>query len=229
MDFELISFKLCPFVQRAAIVLNFKDIPFRVRYVDLADPPEWFRAMSPFGKVPALRVDQATVLFESSVINEYLDEVTPGRLLPEDPLGRAQARGWIEFTTACLWHSRDFSLASDGEALAGEVAHLEDRLHCLESAKAPGAFFLGEAFSLVDAAAAPLFVRLAYFQDLFRVMEPARFPKLSAWSEALRDLSAVRRSIIPDFREQMNALMRRRKGHLAALLGGGEDAPASLY
>lgn len=229
MTFELISFKLCPFVQRAAIILNFKDIAFRTRYVDLADPPDWFRAISPFGKVPVLRLDESTVLFESSVINEYLDEVTPGRLLPQDPLDRALARGWIEFTTACLWHCRDFSLAANGEGLAEEVARLEAKLDRLEAAKAPGAFFLGEAFSLVDGAAAPLFVRLAYFQDLFAVMERARFPKLSAWSDALSDLPAVKRSIIPDFGDQMDALMRRRKGHLAALLGGEGDGPASLY
>ena len=229
MTFELISFKLCPFVQRAAIILHFKEIPFRTRYVDLADPPDWFRAISPFGKVPVLRLDESTVLFESSVINEYLDEVTPGRLLPEDPLDRALARGWIEFTTACLWHCRDLSLAADAEALADEVARLEAKLDRLEAAKAPGRFFLGEAFSLIDGAAAPLFVRLAYFQALVPVMERARYPKLSAWSEALRDLPAVTRSIIPDFSDQMDALLLRRQGHLAALLGGGGGGPASLY
>ncbi|MDX1576598.1 MAG: glutathione S-transferase family protein, partial [Kiloniellales bacterium] len=180
MDFELISFKLCPFVQRAAIVLYFKEIPFRLRHVDLADPPEWFRAISPFGKVPVLRVDGATAVFESAAINEFLDEVTPGRLLPEDPLARAVARGRIELTTACLWHCRDFSLAADGEALAGQVAELQAKLDDLESAKAPGPFFLGEDFSLVDGAAAPLFVRLAYFEELFPVMDPARYPKLTA-------------------------------------------------
>ncbi len=46
MDFELISFKLCPFVQRAAIILHFKEIPFRTSYIDLANPPDWFRVRS---------------------------------------------------------------------------------------------------------------------------------------------------------------------------------------
>lgn len=229
MDFELISFKLCPFVQRAAIILHFKEIPFRLRHVDLADPPDWFRAISPFGKVPVLRVDGATAVFESAVITEFLDEVTPGRLLPEDPLERAVARGRIELSTACLWHCRDFSLVADGEALAGQVAELQAKLDQLEAAKAPGPFFLGEDFSLVDGAAAPLFVRLAYFEKLFPVLEPARFPEVAAWGDALRDLPAVKRSVIPDFEAEMDALMRRRKGHLAALLGGGREGPASVY
>jgi len=229
MDFELISFKLCPFVQRAAIILNFKEVPFRTSMIDLANPPDWFRAISPFGKVPALRVDGTTVLFESSVINEFLDEVTPGRLLPEDPLERALARVWIEVTTACLWHCRDFSLAADAQALAREVTELETKLDGLEAAKAPGSFFLGEDFSLADGAAAPLFVRLAYFQALFPVMEEVRFPGLTSWSGALREMPAVRQSVIPDFADQMDALMRRRKGHLAGLLGGGGEGPASIY
>lgn len=229
MDLELISFRLCPFVQRAAIILLHKGIPFRTTYVDLADPPDWFRALSPFGKVPALRVDGEVVIFESLIINEYLDEVTPGRLLPEDPLPRAQARGWIESTTPCLWHCRDLSLVADAAALEGEVAALEAKLAPLEDAKAPGPFFFGDAFSLVDGAAAPLFVRLAYFQKLIAVMDPSRFPKLTAWSAALRALPAVVQSMGADFDAEMDALMRRRQGHLAVLLGGGGAGPASIY
>jgi len=106
---------------------------------------------------------------------------------------------------------------------------LEAKLDRLDAVTASGPFFLGETFSLVDAAAAPLFVRLAYFQALFNVMDGARFPKLTAWSETLRDLSAVKCSVIPDFAGEMDALMRRRKGHLAALLGGSGAGPASLY
>lgn len=229
MDFELISFKLCPFVQRAAVILHFKEIPFRLTHVDLADPPAWFRAISPLGKVPALRVDDTTVLFESGAINEFLDEVTPGRLLPEDPLERAVARARIELTTACLWHCRDFSLAADGAALDGQVAALQAKLDQMEAAKTPGPFFFGEAFSLVDGAAAPLFVRLAYFETLFPVLEPARFPALTAWSATLRGLPAVERALAPDFEADMDALMRRRNGHLAALLGGSREGPASAY
>jgi len=228
MAYELTSFKLCPFVQRAAIILLWKDIPFRTRYVDLAEPPGWFRELSPFGRVPVLRIDGTTALFESAVINEYLDEVTPGRLLPEDPLARALARSWIEFTTACLWHCRDFSLAEDTGALAREVAKLEAKLERLEAVKAPGRFFLGETFSLVDGAAAPLFVRLAYFRKFFPVMAAADFPKLAAWGESLRALPAVERSLIAEFDQEIDALMRRRQGHLATLLGGGEGT-ASLY
>jgi len=79
MSIELISFKTCPFVQRAAITLGYKKVEHEVTYIDLADPPDWFLDISPLAKVPILKVD-GEILFESAVINEYLDDITGGDL-----------------------------------------------------------------------------------------------------------------------------------------------------
>ncbi|MGD8643594.1 MAG: glutathione S-transferase N-terminal domain-containing protein, partial [Chromatiales bacterium] len=57
MKLELISFKICPFVQRSVITLRHKGLPYEVTYIELDDPPPWFLEISPFGRVPALRVD----------------------------------------------------------------------------------------------------------------------------------------------------------------------------
>ena len=92
MDLELVSFKTCPFVQRSVVTLLHKRAPYRIRYVDLADPPQWFLELSPAKKAPILVVDGEHVVFESAVINEFVDEVTPGRLHPSDPLPRALNR-----------------------------------------------------------------------------------------------------------------------------------------
>jgi glutathione S-transferase len=78
----LVSFDLCPYVQRAAIVLAEKGVPFERIDVDLGNKPGWFKAISPLGKVPLLKVGDE-VLFESSVIVEYLEETA----------GPAPARG----------------------------------------------------------------------------------------------------------------------------------------
>ena len=88
---ELISFKLCPFVQRAVIVLKHKNIDFDITYIDLNDQPDWFKAISPLGQVPLLKVG-GEVLFESTVIQEYVDEVTPPSIQPADPLVKAKNR-----------------------------------------------------------------------------------------------------------------------------------------
>jgi len=86
MSLELISFKICPFVQRAVITLLYRQIPYTLTYIDLGAPPDWFKAISPFGKVPVLKVDDEHVIFESAIIDEYLNDVFTANLLPSDPL-----------------------------------------------------------------------------------------------------------------------------------------------
>ncbi|WP_228288010.1 glutathione S-transferase family protein [Thiothrix subterranea] len=75
---ELVSFKVCPFVQRSVIALNAKGIAYTLTHINPHEPPDWFKAISPLGKVPVLLVD-GTPLFESAVILEYVDEVYPPR------------------------------------------------------------------------------------------------------------------------------------------------------
>ena len=92
----LVSHHLCPYVQRAAIALAEKAVPFERSWVDLADKPSWFSAVSPLGKVPLLMIDvegSATrTIFESAVILEYLEETQPNPLHPRDPVARALER-----------------------------------------------------------------------------------------------------------------------------------------
>ena len=68
-ELTLISHHLCPYVQRAAISLMEKEVPFQRVYVDLDNKPDWFKALSPLGKVPVLKVnnnDGETAVFESA-------------------------------------------------------------------------------------------------------------------------------------------------------------------
>src|ERR687887_2077602 len=85
---KLVSHKLCPYVQRAVIALTEKNVPFERIDVDLADKPDWFKAVSPLGKTPVLIVGD-TAIFESAVILEYLEETQAMPLHPADPLVRA--------------------------------------------------------------------------------------------------------------------------------------------
>src|SRR4051812_27087367 len=72
----LVSFKTCPWVQRAAIVLREKKIDFEFRHIEPDNRPDWFLAISPHKKVPVLRLDDKISLFESNAIVEFLDETT---------------------------------------------------------------------------------------------------------------------------------------------------------
>jgi glutathione S-transferase len=216
-DFELVSFALCPFVQRSAITLLHKKAPYRTTYIDLARPPEWFRAISPLGKVPLLRVRERigappVVLFESSVINEYIDEVVAPRLLPADPLLRARERAWVEAASELLMKQYQGLLGADPNAfdqLWEILAHVEDALP-------GGAFFRGEEFSLVDAAFAPFFHRfhlITYFTHHARLRG---LPKVRKWSASLLAMPEVKASVVPDFNERYLASLRERGSRFAA-------------
>ena len=226
-DLELISFKLCPFVQRSVITLKSKNAPYRIRYVDLADPPNWFLQLSPSKKVPLLLIDGAQVLFESSVINEFIDEVTPGRLHPEDPLQRALNRSWIEYGSNCLTDTLHMTTVDSADEFSKVVQTHNEKLARVESEFGEGPFFNGADFSLVDAAYAPLFMRLELLGRYSPVIFKQQLPKLLRWSEALLNLPAVTESVVAEFSQLYEALIRRRGGYLSTLLPPKEDIPPS--
>lgn len=225
LDLELISFKLCPFVQRSVITLKVKNVPFRIRYVDLADPPTWFLQLSPSKKVPLLVIDGAQVLFESSIINEFIDDVTPGRLHSEDPLRRALDRSWIEFGSNCLTDTLHMTTVETPEAFSEVVQAHNDKLDLIESELGEGPFFHGTDFSLVDAAYAPLWMRLQLLERVTPILLSERLPKLARWSAELLRHPAVSESVVPDFSELYEALIRRRQGYLSTLLPVDPNAP----
>ena len=116
---NLISHHLCPYVQRAVIVLTEKSIEHKRTYINLEDTPDWFTNVSPLGRVPLLEVN-GSVLFESQVIAEYLDEATPGSLHPGDLLEKAKHRSWIEFGSETL-------AAAGGLYSAGDESEFEKK------------------------------------------------------------------------------------------------------
>lgn len=198
-DIELISFDLCPFVQRSVITLLEKGIPFRRVNIDLADKPDWFLRLSPLGKVPALKI-HGQVLFESAVINEYLDEITPPSMHPADPLQKALNRAWIEYSAELSNLSFNMATTDDAEALARSLESLRERFRHLEKNLGEGPFFNGASFSLIDAAYAPVFIRIA---RLLELAAPAVIPpecrKTLRWRDATLDRESVQGSIIEDF------------------------------
>lgn len=218
MHLELISFKLCPFVQRSVITLLHKNIPFDITYIDLAEPPAWFLEISPFGKVPALRVDGETVLFESAIINEFIDEVTPGAMSPEDALLRAKNRGWIQFGEQCIVDQYQLTTAKD-EATWDEVLDRAHRnLAKVEAQLGEGPYFNGAALSLVDAAFAPLFMRYALLREHADLMPEDEFPRLRAWSDALLALPEVRKSVVEDFPELLGEYLHQHGDYAAQIV-----------
>ncbi|WGF87744.1 glutathione S-transferase family protein [Marinivivus vitaminiproducens] len=218
----LVSHRLCPYVQRAAIVLLEKSVPFQRVTIDLDDRPDWFPAISPLGKVPLLRVARPdgseVVLFESAVICEYLDETQgDARLHPRDPLERARHRGWMEFGSAILadlWH---FETASDAETYEAQRDAIAGKFASLESALRDGPFFAGESFSLVDAVFAPVFRYFDVFDTLVDTGVFASVPKVRAWREALSRRQSVRAAVDADYPRHLLAFLARHDSHVLKL------------
>ena len=167
MNLELISFKICPFVQRAVITLLHKNISYKITYIDLSSPPDWFKQLSPFGKVPILKVDDEHVIFESAIIDEFLDEICPGNLLPNDPLIRAIDRGWIDFGSSLILDFSGLIHSIDAEKFENKLQVVKNQFDWLEKKLGEGPYFNGSDFSLVDIAYAPLFMRV----DLFKLAD----------------------------------------------------------
>jgi len=200
MSIELISFKTCPFVQRAAITLGYKEVEHKVTFIDLADPPDWFLEISPLAKVPVLKVD-GEILFESAVINEYLDDITGGELQPKDPLARAKNRAWIEFASNMLGNTYMMKTAAEKDRYEKYRDLLVSQLRRVENRLGDGPWFNGEDFSLADTAFAPLFAHDAVANYRFSVIDAATMPKLDAWSKRLLALPAVKNSVVAEFEE----------------------------
>jgi len=215
MSLELVSFSICPFVQRAVITLKEKSTPFEITYIDLHNPPTWFNEISPLGKVPLLKVS-GEVLFESAIINEYLDETFAPQLHPENPLERAKHRGWIEYGSNLLFEQAKVVMAKNEdeyqqsiEALGGAFARIAEQM-------GDGPYFQGKDFSLLDAAYAPLFMRfnilVKYRDDLSDVM-PA---KLQQWSQALMDRPSVKESVLDNFESEFIAFFKSKGSFILA-------------
>ena len=215
-ELKLISHKLCPYVQRAVISLTEKGVPFERIDVDLANKPEWFKAISPVGKTPVLLVGE-TAIFESAVILEYLEDTQSPPLHPADPLARAEHRAWIEFGSAILNDIWALYTAPDAAAFDAKAAALRDKFMRVE-ARLKGPWFGGERFSLVDAVFGPVF---RYFDAFDRVGDfgiLGDLSKVAAWRAALAARPSVKAAVAPEYPALLWDFYRTRGSHLSRLI-----------
>jgi glutathione S-transferase len=212
----LVSIPLCPYVQRAAISLAEKDVPFTRKNVDLSDKPDWFKKISPLGKVPVL-IDGEQPIFESAAILEYLEETQPNPLHPADPLTRAQHRAWIEFGSSVLADLWVVETSPGRETVEKKLQLLREKFERIEG-ELKGPWFSGEKFSLVDTVFAPVF---RYFDLIDRLINHDIFrntPKANAWREKLKQRPSVIGAVSPNYPLLLEQFVLRQNGYLASLM-----------
>lgn len=214
--FKLCSFMTCPWVQRAAIVLQAKKIPYEITYIDRNNRPAWFLAVSPHSKVPVLLIDDKDALFESNAIAEYLDETVVPRLHPDDPLARARNRAWTDYVptfasaiSSTMYSDSEDEFGTRAAKISGPFGKLEEALAKRGNS---GPYFNGTKLSLVDAAFAPFLQRYSFMDRLRPLGIIEKHPLLAAWRDALVAAPAVKASTVANIEPvwQENLIVRGR-------------------
>jgi len=229
-NLTLVSHHLCPYVQRAAVALAEKGVPFERVMIDLSSKPDWFTAISPLGKVPLLQVrhdGMETVIFESAVILEFLEETQPNPLHPADPYERARHRAWIEFGSAMLNGIGRFYSAATGAALRAEAENLAamfDRIESELAKRTDGPWFAGKRFALVDAVFAPIFRYFEVFDRIGDFAILADKPRVAAWRDTLAERPSVVGAVSRDYKQHLMRFLQAKDSQLAARIR--KQAPA---
>ncbi len=207
--YKLVSFNLCPYVQRAVTVLNEKGVDYDIQYIDLGNKPDWFLKLSPTGKVPVLQLDanaqtgnaDSPVLFESGVICEFLDESHEPRLLPDAPLARARDRMWAEYVGNLYGSVYRMQMSPDEKTVRNALEEARTQLMRVED-EISGPLFNGEALGMVDVYAASALMRLTWMEELTagsRSLDAFEgLPKIAAWRDALLARESVQNAVLAE-------------------------------
>ena len=198
---KVISFTICPFVQRITALLAAKNIPYEIEYISLKDKPDWFLAISPTGQVPVLVTENGTPLFESDAIAEYLDDAYPPLAADISAEQKALNRAWSYQATkhylvqcSTMRSADKTAFIERNEKLAKAFTKAEQHI------KLP--FWQGDQLSNVDMAWLPLLHRALIIKNESGYDFLADFPKLQQWQQALANTGLYQQSVADDFEEK---------------------------
>lgn len=159
---RLYSGTTCPYSHRCRIVLYEKGMDFEVIDIDLQSRAEDIAAINPYNKVPVL-IERDLILYEANIINEYIDERFPHpQLMPPDPVMRGRARLFLHRFEQELYSQVD-AIEQGGKAAEKPRAIIRDNLTQLSQILTRQKFLLGDEFSMLDVAIAPLLWRLEHY------------------------------------------------------------------
>lgn len=198
---KIVSFKICPFVQRVTALLSAKGIPYDIEYINLSDKPQWFLDISPTGQVPLLITESGTALFESDAIVEYIDDVTAPLVAEVTPEQRAIDRAWSYQATKHYLVQCSTMQSANKETLAERSEKLNKSFAKAEKKLGEGPFFNGETMGNVDIAWLPLLHRALIVEQHSGYDFLANYPKVKAWQSAMAKTGIAEKSVPADFNE----------------------------
>ena len=215
-EVELFSFEACPYAQRTRMMMIEKDIEFSLTEIDLSNKPDWWKKLSPHGKVPLLR-HNGGIVYESRIINEYIEEVFPQPpLLPRDAMGRATARIWIDYCDTYLTpalHQLMANKNSEEERILNRK-NLGEKFLFLEfegiRKMGDGPLMMGADISMIDLQYIPFMERFPCYEELWGARLPEECTSLRRWMDAMSD------------RESYNCTMNTLEFHMERYKRWGE-------
>ncbi|MFO6425043.1 glutathione S-transferase family protein [Motilimonas sp. KMU-193] len=213
-NFHLVTHVLCPYVQRSIITLLEKSITFTRTDIDLSNKPVWFKQKSPMGRVPVLLVDENRSLFESAVICEYLDEVTPSSLHPTNSLDKAYHRAWIEFGSNILQDIASLYNAKDNVSFYKIHDKIKSKFRIIEEVSGTP-FFTGERFHLIDAVYGPIFRYFDVFDSCINLNTFDNLPKCQVWRKALRQRKSVQKAVAENYPALLVEFLKNRDSYIS--------------
>ncbi len=221
---KIVSFKICPFVQRVTGLLEAKGLPYEIEYISLKNKPQWFLDISPNGQVPVLITDSGHALFESDAIAEYLDEVTPPLEEHVTPEQRAIDRAW-SYQASKNYLVQCSTMRSVDEAMLIErTATLGKAFQKAENAISDGPYFKGKQLSNVDIAWLPLLHRADIIRQHTGCDLVAKYPKVKAWQAAMMNTGITEKSVSADFEAEFTGFYLSEE----TFLGSGDNCKNTL-
>ncbi len=196
---RIISFKICPFVQRVTAMLEAKQVPYQIDYISLSDKPDWFLELSPTGQVPVLVTEGGTALFESDAIVEYVDEISAPLQAGLTPEQRALNRAWSYQASKHYLVQCSTMQSADRAVYDDRFTKLNASFAKAEKQLGDGPFFAGEAIGNVDMAWLPLLHRAAIVAEHSGHDMLAAYPNVKAWQQALLATGIPQKSVSEDF------------------------------
>ncbi|MEH6358521.1 MAG: glutathione S-transferase family protein [Pseudomonadales bacterium] len=199
---KIVSFKLCPFVQRVTGMLAAKDVDYEIEYIQLNNKPKWFLNISPNGQVPILITEEGEAIHESDAIVEYIDEITEPLVPGLTAVQRARDRAWGYLASKHYIPQCSTMRSEDKEGFIKHLTGLSKAFEKVEAKLGSGPFFSGEKMGNVDIAWLPLLHRAQLVTDHSGYDMFENFPKVSAWQKALLETGLPEKTVSEDFLER---------------------------
>jgi len=198
---KVVSFKICPFVQRVTALLEAKNIPYEIEYISLKAKPKWFLDISPNGQVPLLITEGDVPLFESDAIVEYLEEAYPALEPENSPEQKALIRAWSYLASKHYLVQCSAQRSPDVATLKERGSKLAKAFDKVENQLNGSTFFSGENIGMVDLSWLTLLHRAHIIEQRTGYDFIGHNPKVKAWQRALMDTGLAEKSVAPDFEE----------------------------